>query len=72
MVASFECAVCGGRVHYDGPLPALYPFCSQRCKLIDLGRWLNEQYSIDRDLTPDDLPDIPRSLRESGPLAPES
>lgn len=23
-----------------------FPFCSQRCKLIDLGRWLKESYAI--------------------------
>ena len=23
-----------------------YPFCSKRCKLIDLGRWLNEDYKV--------------------------
>jgi endogenous inhibitor of DNA gyrase (YacG/DUF329 family) len=23
-----------------------YPFCSDRCKLIDLGRWLREDYRI--------------------------
>jgi len=22
------------------------PFCSRRCRLIDLGRWLNEDYRI--------------------------
>ncbi len=22
------------------------PFCSERCKLVDLGRWLNEDYTI--------------------------
>jgi endogenous inhibitor of DNA gyrase (YacG/DUF329 family) len=71
MEASFECAICGRRVHYSGPLPDRYPFCSQRCKLVDLGRWFNEQYSIDRDLTPDDLPDIPRDRREFGPLDSE-
>lgn len=25
--------------------PAM-PFCSERCKLIDLGRWLDEGYSL--------------------------
>jgi endogenous inhibitor of DNA gyrase (YacG/DUF329 family) len=24
-----------------------FPFCSSRCKLIDLGRWLGEEYKID-------------------------
>ena len=23
-----------------------FPFCSPRCKQIDLGRWLNEEYRI--------------------------
>ena len=72
MEASFDCAICNRAVRYDGPLPAVYPFCSERCKLIDLGRWFNEQYSIDRDLRPEDLPDLPRALRASGPLDPES
>jgi len=29
----------------DQPLGA-FPFCSERCKLIDLGRWLGEKYQI--------------------------
>jgi endogenous inhibitor of DNA gyrase (YacG/DUF329 family) len=24
----------------------LFPFCSQRCKLIDLGAWLDDKYKI--------------------------
>lgn len=23
-----------------------FPFCSERCRLIDLGAWLDEQYAI--------------------------
>jgi endogenous inhibitor of DNA gyrase (YacG/DUF329 family) len=23
-----------------------YPFCSKRCRLIDLGRWLGEEYRV--------------------------
>jgi len=23
------------------------PFCSERCKLIDLGKWISEEYKID-------------------------
>jgi endogenous inhibitor of DNA gyrase (YacG/DUF329 family) len=26
-----------------------FPFCSQKCRLVDLGRWLSESYSIDAD-----------------------
>jgi endogenous inhibitor of DNA gyrase (YacG/DUF329 family) len=26
-----------------------FPFCSQKCRLVDLGRWLGEKYSIEAD-----------------------
>jgi uncharacterized protein len=26
-----------------------FPFCSPRCRLIDLGRWLGESYVIQRE-----------------------
>lgn len=29
------------------------PFCSHRCKLIDLGKWLGEQNAISEPLRPD-------------------
>ena len=38
------------------------PFCSQRCKDVDLGRWLRGDYRIpgDRpDPSSDDAPDAP-------------
>ena len=35
--------------------PAWRPFCSERCKLTDLGRWLTGGYSIPVE----DLPDAP-------------
>lgn len=38
-----------------------FPFCSRRCKRVDLGRWMGENYSIpltpqtsDRALGPED------------------
>ena len=56
MKKTYSCSICGKRVDYEGPLPALYPFCRERCQMVDLGRWFSEQYAIDRDLTPEDLP----------------
>ncbi len=29
------------------------PFCSARCKLVDLGNWLNESYRIPTNERPD-------------------
>ncbi len=34
------------------------PFCSERCKLIDLGQWFNEEHKISRELKPKDFEDI--------------
>lgn len=30
----------------DDPRRRYFPFCSDRCKLIDLGRWLSGRYQI--------------------------
>jgi len=36
----------------------LYPFCSERCQLVDLGRWLDEEYRIpDSGETPPSTPE---------------
>lgn len=31
-----------------------HPFCSERCRLVDLGRWFRGQYSVSRPLRDDD------------------
>ncbi|MGH8321862.1 MAG: DNA gyrase inhibitor YacG [Gammaproteobacteria bacterium] len=33
------------------------PFCSERCKLIDLGDWLLEKHAIPGDTHPEDQDD---------------
>lgn len=39
-----QCPVCDARV--DLEKTATVPFCSERCRLIDLGRWLDESYAV--------------------------
>ena len=41
------------------------PFCSQRCKLLDLGQWFNEENKISRELRPGDFEGFDEL--ESGP-----
>jgi endogenous inhibitor of DNA gyrase (YacG/DUF329 family) len=45
-----KCPVCrkviDGVVERESREGKFYPFCSQRCKLIDLGRWLDSKYRI--------------------------
>ena len=36
----------------------LYPFCSKRCKLVDLGRWVDGEYKVDEPLRPEHLDDL--------------
>jgi endogenous inhibitor of DNA gyrase (YacG/DUF329 family) len=37
------------------PSNAFRPFCSERCKLIDLGLWASEQYAIPQAIKIDEL-----------------
>ena len=38
------CPIC--RQRFDPLTSRAMPFCSARCRLIDLGRWLGEGYSV--------------------------
>lgn len=40
-----DCPTCGKAVEWRED-NAYRPFCSERCKLIDLGAWANEDYRI--------------------------
>lgn len=42
-----ECPRCKQLTHWtDNPSR---PFCSERCKLIDLGAWANDEYRIETE-----------------------
>ena len=44
-----ECPICGAVVDRAKPGAVertAYPFCSERCRLVDLSRWLDEDYRI--------------------------
>jgi endogenous inhibitor of DNA gyrase (YacG/DUF329 family) len=40
-----SCAICGRPVAPRRENRS-YPFCSDRCRLVDLGKWLGEEYRI--------------------------
>ncbi|MCB9707868.1 MAG: DNA gyrase inhibitor YacG [Myxococcales bacterium] len=46
MVSGKTCATCG-RPLSNPPDAAAFPFCSDRCKLLDLGNWLDGRYRLD-------------------------
>ena len=36
----------GCQQQFDSEKSTAMPFCSMRCKMIDLGRWMNEDYGL--------------------------
>jgi hypothetical protein len=58
MSAAVKCPTCRRAVEWSAASP-YRPFCSERCRLIDLGGWLTEQHKI-----PDEAASAPLS---SGP-----
>ena len=42
------CPVCKNKVLLlnTSKISASFPFCSERCKLIDLGAWAKEEYKV--------------------------
>ena len=44
-VAVVSCPTCGAAVRWEAASTAR-PFCSARCRLIDLGAWLDEERRI--------------------------
>ena len=47
-----HCPRCGVSIRWGGN--PFRPFCSERCKLIDLGTWVDEGYHIAGESAPDE------------------
>lgn len=50
-----RCPACGNDAVY-APRNAYRPFCSARCKGIDLGAWASESFSVPVEAAPDEIP----------------
>ncbi len=46
------CPICGREIERDGDA---YPFCSSRCRWVDLSKWFSGGYSISRPVEEEDL-----------------
>jgi endogenous inhibitor of DNA gyrase (YacG/DUF329 family) len=57
----FHCPIC--RRPTDSDSNAEFPFCSERCKLLDLGAWASEKYVISEPVI--DEPPAENSNQES-------
>ena len=53
--AQVPCPTCGKlATFFEEPIG---PFCSMRCQMVDLGKWLGEEYRISEPLRPDHFSD---------------
>ena len=54
------CPTCGAAVAWT-PENRWKPFCSERCKLIDLGQWATEKYRMPaEEQEPEEEPPLPQ------------
>lgn len=56
MTTRVVCPTCGESVEWSERSP-FRPFCSERCRLIDLGAWVDEQHRIPGEAMPQDPSD---------------
>lgn len=57
-----KCPTCGTKAEYQGNEHR--PFCSERCKLLDFGAWVNEEYALpveESAMTEEDIAEIERA-----------
>jgi endogenous inhibitor of DNA gyrase (YacG/DUF329 family) len=57
-----KCPQCGKDIE-DPKLPSR-PFCSDRCKLIDLGKWISGDYRIASVNTNEKDPEDPTTMND--------
>jgi len=57
-----KCPTCGKPVEWkDNPSR---PFCSDRCRLVDLGRWVEGEYRVPGESIPSDQSEISSADQE--------
>ncbi len=56
MIRPQTCPICGKELPVEITLESpLFPFCSKRCRQVDIYRWAEGKYAITEPLTPEDL-----------------
>jgi len=66
-MSKINCPNCNKVMSYQTTKDLPYfPFCSERCKLIDLGAWLDEKYRIEEPMSSDVLSRLEKKGVEHG------
>lgn len=57
MIRPVTCPICGTELEIDAASQSpLFPFCSDRCRLIDIYRWSEGKYAVVEPLDPNEIP----------------
>jgi uncharacterized protein len=54
-----HCPIC--RKPVDSAIHPDFPFCSERCRLLDLGNWASEKYVVSEPLFDEEGEETPES-----------
>jgi endogenous inhibitor of DNA gyrase (YacG/DUF329 family) len=57
------CPIC--KRPTDSDRDADFPFCSERCRLLDLGAWASEKYVVSDPIFDEDEENIPERERQN-------
>ena len=60
-----RCPICKKEVDFDSPD---MPFCSERCRIIDLGNWASEKYVISAPVPQNELEELEEPEPPQGPV----
>lgn len=55
----WHCPIC--RKATDSTKDSDFPFCSERCRLTDLGNWASEKYKVSEPATDESLSESPET-----------
>lgn len=62
------CPIC--RKAVDSETDPEFPFCSERCRVTDLGNWSSEKYKVSEQVidesVPEEMPASQESRRDAG------
>jgi uncharacterized protein len=64
MAATLRCPICKKEVAFGDPN---MPFCSDRCRAIDLGNWATGKYAIPAEELPEEQNKVDEGEPDEGP-----
>ena len=72
-MSKVRCPICERRMDEQGPKEwPDWPFCSKRCRMVDLGRWLGGEYRIETPVTEEDLQYLDELAHSPEPAVPSA